>query len=135
MSIKSSDSNGKLNSKNLEKIKDIYASGYYLNSNKKYNFNKNKEELKSIISNKYSDLNRLGNKNEGYLTNKITSINKIDKCSPSLMDSFRDNNKEDINDKKEILTKLPSPDSKCGSIISNPFYSRSCQNISNNSSQ
>lgn len=134
MSIKSSDSNGKLNSKNLEKIKDIYASGYYLNSNKKYNFNKNKEELKSIISNKYSDLNRLGNKNEGYLTNKITSINKIDKCSPSLMDSFRDNNKEDINDKKEILTKLPSPDSKCGSIISNPFYSRSCQNISNNSS-
>jgi hypothetical protein len=51
------------------------------------------------------------------------------------MDSFKNNYKESKNDKKDILTKLPSPESKYGSIISNPFHSISSQNNSNNSSR
>lgn len=137
--IKSNNNNEKLNTKNLEKIRDIYASGYYLNSNKKNNFDKNKNEQKSNISNKYHDQtdenNKLVNNNDGYLTNKIASINRINKCSPSLMDSFKNNYKEGKDDKKDILTKLPSPDSKYGSIIANPFQSISSQNNSNKSSE
>jgi hypothetical protein len=137
--IKSNNKNEKTKTKNLEKIKDIYASGYYLNSHKKINLDKNKNEPKSKISNKYHDStdknNKLGNNNDGYLTNKIACINRINKCSPSLMDSFKNNYKEGKNDKKDMLTKLPSPDSKYGSIIANPFQSISSQNNSNKSSE
>ena len=139
MKIKSNKINEKIKTKNLEIIKDIYASGYYLNSHKKNNFHKNKNEPKSKISNKNQDLtndnNKLEKNNDGYLTNKITSINRINKCSPSLMDSFKNNCKEGKDDKKDMLTKLPSPDSKYGSIIANPFQSISSQNISNKSSE
>ena len=138
MKIKSNKINEKIKTKNLEIIKDIYASGYYLNSHKKNNFHKNKNEPKSKISNKNQDLtndnNKLEKNNDGYLTNKISSINRINKCSPSLMDSFKNNCKEGKDDKKDMLTKLPSPDSKYGSIIANPFQSISSQNISNKSS-
>ena len=51
MKIKSNKINEKIKTKNLEIIKDIYASGYYLNSHKKNNFHKNKNEPKSKISN------------------------------------------------------------------------------------
>lgn len=51
------------------------------------------------------------------------------------MDSFKNNCKEGKDDKKDMLTKLPSPDSKYGSIIANPFQSISSQNISNKSSE
>ena len=139
LKIKTNNNNEKINIKNLEKIKDIYASGYYLNSHKNNYFYKNKNEPKPNICNKYHDSNnensKLGNNNEGYLTNKLTSINRINKCSPSLMDSFKNNSKESKNDKKDILTKLPSPESKYGSIISNPFHSISSQNNSNKSSE
>ena len=139
MKIKSNKINEKIKTKNLETIKDIYASGYSLNSHKKNNFHKNKNEPKSKISNKYQDLtnknNKLEENNDGYLTNKITSINRINKCSPSLMDSFKNNCKEGKDDKKDMLTKLPSPDSKYGSIIVNPFQSISSQNISYKSSE
>ena len=139
MKIKANNNNEKINTKNLEKIKDIYASGYYFNSHKKNNFYKNKNEPKPNIGNKCYDSpnenSKLGNNNEGYLTNTITTINRINKCSPSLMDSFKNNYKESKNDKKDILTKLPSPESKYGSIISNPFHSISSQNNSNKSSR
>ena len=139
MKIKSNNINEKIKTKNLETIKDIYASGYYLNSHKKNNFHKNKNEPKSKISNKNQDLtndnNKLEKNNDGYLTNKISSINRINKCSPSLMDSFKNNCKEGKDDKKDMLTKLPSPDSKYESIIANPFQSISSQNISNKSSE
>ena len=139
MKIKSNNINEKIKTKNLETIKDIYASGYYLNSHKKNNFHKNKNEPKSKISNKNqyitNENNKLEENNDGYLTNKITSINRINKCSPSLMDSFKNNCKEGKDDKKDMLTKLPSPDSKYESIIANPFQSISSQNISNKSSE
>ena len=139
MKIKTNDNNKNLDTKNLKEIKNIYTSGYYLNSHKKNNFNNYINEPKSIISNNYPDPTdenkKVGNYNDGYLINKITSINRINKCSSSLMDSFKDNCKEGSNDKKDILTKLPSPDSKYGSIISNPFNSITSQNNSNNSSE
>ena len=108
----SKDINNKINKKQLERIRNIYAHGY--SSNKKNNINRNINEPNSPYDisdfSKYNypktNYSTYQNNNDEYLANKISNINKINAGTPNIMDSFytnnNDNNYRNINNNINI---------------------------------
>ena len=152
----SKDKKNKIKKEQLEKIKNIYASGY--SSNKKTNINYNINESNSHYNNintiskfNYQSTNYSSN-NDEYLANKISNINKINAGSPKIMDSFYTNNNYNQNNYTNTNTNLNAitnfgfkQDSKYNNFniinsknslmnVENPFKAQSGNNYSDSSS-
>ena len=108
----SKDIKNKINKEQLERIKNIYAYGYY--SNKKNNINRNINEPNSRYN--ISDFSKFNyqkpyystyqNNNDEYLANKISNINKINAGTPNIMDSFYTNNNYNDNNYQSINNNI-----------------------------
>ena len=108
----SKDINNKINKKQLERIRNIYAHGY--SSNKKNNINRNINEPNSPYDisdfSKYNypktNYSTYQNNNDEYLANKISNINKINAGTPNIMDSFYTNNNYNDNNYQSINNNI-----------------------------